>query len=112
MHAAAITFDELTWDLSWETADGRDRLPVIPAHEMAGVVVRRSPDVDSLEIGAEVFGLVPFDRDGAAAELLAIEAALVARKPRHATWAESAALALAGLTALQALVDHADVDGG
>jgi NADPH:quinone reductase-like Zn-dependent oxidoreductase len=112
VHAAAITFDELTWDLSWETTDGRDRLPVIPAHEMAGVVVRRSPDVDTLEIGAEVFGLVPFDRDGAAAELLAIEAALIARKPRHATWAESASLALAGLTALQALADHAQVTAG
>ena len=48
VHAAAITFDELTWDLSWETTDGQDRLPVIPAHEMAGVVVRRSPDVDTL----------------------------------------------------------------
>ncbi len=112
VHAAAITFDELTWDLSWETTDGRSRLPVIPAHEMSGTVVRRSPDVDTLEIGAEVFGLVPFDRDGAAAELLPIEAALVARKPRHATWAESAALSLAGLTALQALVDHAAVAAG
>ena len=112
VQAAAITFDELTWDLSWETTDGRDRLPVIPAHEMAGVVIRRSPDVDTLEIGAEVFGLVPFDRDGAAAELLAIESSLIARKPRHATWAESASLALAGLTALQALVDHAGVTAG
>ncbi len=36
VHAAGITFAELTWDLSWTTKDGRDRTPVIPAHEMSG----------------------------------------------------------------------------
>ena len=35
VHAAAITFAELAWDLSWTTRDGRDRTPVIPAHEMS-----------------------------------------------------------------------------
>jgi hypothetical protein len=29
VHAAAITFAELTWDLSWTTRDGQDRTPVI-----------------------------------------------------------------------------------
>jgi len=28
VHAAAITFAELTWDLSWTTRDGTDRTPV------------------------------------------------------------------------------------
>ena len=36
VHAAAITFAELTWDLSWTTRDGTDRTPVIPSHEMSG----------------------------------------------------------------------------
>ena len=31
VHAAAITFAELTWDLSWTTRDGTDRTPVIPS---------------------------------------------------------------------------------
>jgi hypothetical protein len=39
VHAAGITFAELTWDLSWTTKDGRDRTPVIPA--------RRRPTVTS-----------------------------------------------------------------
>jgi len=30
VHAAAITFAELSWDESWTTRDGRDRTPVIP----------------------------------------------------------------------------------
>ena len=38
VHAAAITFAELTWDESW-TRDGLDRTPVIPSHEFSGVVV-------------------------------------------------------------------------
>ena len=36
--AAAITATELTWDLSWTTRDGADRTPVIPSHEMSGIV--------------------------------------------------------------------------
>jgi hypothetical protein len=35
VHAAAITFAELTWDLSWTTREGRNRTPVIPAHSRA-----------------------------------------------------------------------------
>ena len=40
VHAAAITFAELTWDLEWTTRDGADRTPVIPSHEMSGTVGR------------------------------------------------------------------------
>jgi hypothetical protein len=38
VHAAGITFAELTWEESWTTRDGRDRTPVIPSHEVSGVV--------------------------------------------------------------------------
>ena len=38
VHAAAITFAELTWDLEWTTRDGADRTPVIPSHEMSGTI--------------------------------------------------------------------------
>ena len=38
VHAAAITFDELTWEETW-TRDGVSRTPVIPSHEVSGVVV-------------------------------------------------------------------------
>ena len=44
VHAAAITFAELTWDESW-TRDGLDRTPVIPSHEFSGVVVAHGADV-------------------------------------------------------------------
>jgi NADPH:quinone reductase-like Zn-dependent oxidoreductase len=38
VNAAAITFAELTWDLTWSTRDGVDRTPVIPSHEVSGTV--------------------------------------------------------------------------
>ena len=37
VHAAAITFDELTWPETW-TRNGVDRTPTIPSHEVSGVV--------------------------------------------------------------------------
>lgn len=111
VRAAAITFDELTWDETW-TRDGVSRTPVIPSHEVSGVVVEKGSGVTDFEPGDEVYGLIGFDREGAAAEFVAVPAADLAAKPSTASHAVAAALPLAGLTALQALVDHAAVQPG
>src|SRR5262245_10656488 len=70
VHAAAITRDELTWPI--------DRLPAIPSYEFSGVVAALGPGVGGLALGAPVFALSPFDRDGAAAEYIAVPAAVLA----------------------------------
>ncbi|OBC02308.1 NADP-dependent oxidoreductase [Mycobacterium sp. 852002-40037_SCH5390672] len=111
VHAAGITFDELTWDETW-TLDGASRVPVIPSHEVSGVVEAVAADVTDFAPGAEVYGLVSFDRDGAAADFVAVPAADLAAKPSTVSHTVAAALPLAGLTALQALVDHAAVQPG
>ncbi|UXA09308.1 NADP-dependent oxidoreductase [Mycobacterium sp. SMC-2] len=111
VHAAAITFDELTWDETW-TRDGVSRTPVIPSHEVSGVVSEVAAGVADFAPGDEVYGLVPFDRDGAAAEFVCVPAADLAARPSTVSHAVAAALPLAGLTALQALVDHAGVRAG
>ncbi|OBI88271.1 NADP-dependent oxidoreductase [Mycobacterium sp. 1245805.9] len=108
VRAAAITFDELTWDETW-TADGVSRTPVIPSHEVSGVVSEIGSGVTDFQAGDEVYGLVGFDRDGAAAEYVAVPAADLAAKPATVSHASAAALPMGGLTALQALVDHAAV---
>ena len=108
VHAAAITFDELTWDETW-LRDGVDRTPVIPSHEVSGVVTAVTEDVTDIAVGDEVYGLIRFDRDGAAAEYVAVPAAELAARPKTVSHVMSAALPLAGLTAWQALVDHAKV---
>jgi NADPH:quinone reductase-like Zn-dependent oxidoreductase len=112
VHAAAITFAELTWDLEWTTQDGKDRTPVIPSHEMSGVVAGLGAGVDGLAAGDEVVGLVDFDRDGAAAEYVVMPAANLGAKPRSLSHVAAATLPLAALTAWQALTDHAALRSG
>ncbi|MGE2814211.1 NADP-dependent oxidoreductase [Mycobacterium heidelbergense] len=111
VHAAAITFDELTWDETW-TRDGVSRTPVIPSHEVSGVVSDIGTGVGGFAPGDEVYGLIGFDRDGAAADFAAVPAAELAAKPSAVSHVVAAALPLAGLTALQALVDQAAVQPG
>ena len=111
VYAAAITFDELTWEETW-TRDGVDRTPIIPSHEVSGVVAAVGTDVTDLAVGDEVYGLIRFDRDGAAADYVCVPAADLAHRPKTVSHVVSAALPLAGLTAWQALVDHAKVREG
>ena len=110
--AAAITFAELDWDLTWQTRSGDDRTPTIPSHEMCGTVAEIGPGGNRLSVGDRVYGLIPFDHDGAAAEFVATAADDVALAPASVSDVEAAALPLAAMTAWQALVDHAKVEPG
>ncbi|MFI5976094.1 NADP-dependent oxidoreductase [Streptomyces sp. NPDC051452] len=115
VRAASVTAGELSWDATWTDSfdgTGRDRTPVIPSHEFSGVVAARTADVTDWHDGDEVYGLVPFTRDGAAAEYLTIPAALVAAKPTALTHHQAAAVPLAALTAWQALTHHAHLQTG
>ncbi len=106
VHAAAITFAELDWAESWT------HRPMIPSHEMSGVVVGRGADVTDLSDGDQVFGLIRFERLGAAAEYVTVPASDLARRPAQISHVNAAALPLAGLTAWQALHDHARLRPG
>jgi NADPH:quinone reductase-like Zn-dependent oxidoreductase len=94
VHAAAITRDELSWFT--------DRLPAIPSYELSGVT----------EAGDEVIALMPFDRDGCAAELAVVPGRLLAPKPAQLSHVEAAALPMPGLTAWQALFEHGRLKRG
>ena len=111
VHAAAITFDELTWPETW-TRDGVERTPTIPSHEVSGIVAAVGAGATDVAEGDAVYGLIRFDRDGAAAEYVTAPAADVAIRPATVGHVVSAALPLAGLTAWQALVEHAEVQAG
>lgn len=108
VHAAAITYSELGWDLTWTRKDGTDRTPIIPGHEVSGVV-EQTTGSSAFEVGDEVFGLVDFDRDGAAAQYVCVAEEGIALKPRRASHQEAAAMAMSALTAWQALRDQADI---
>ena len=116
VHAASITPTELGWPSTWEDRAGRDRRPVIPAHEVAGVVTALGYGTTGMPVGmpvgAAVYGLTDWYRDGAAAEYVAVEVRNLAPKPASLTFAEAAAVPLAGLTAWQALFDHGELSAG
>jgi NADPH:quinone reductase-like Zn-dependent oxidoreductase len=112
VHAAAVTPGELAWDETWQSADGADRTPIVPSHEFSGVIAQVGGDVSSLTPGIEVFGLIDFNHDGAAAEYVSIPHEVGVPRPARLSHVESAALPLAALTAWQALSDHARVQPG
>ncbi len=100
--AAALTRDELTWPVG--------RLPAIPSYEFSGVVA--ASQAAHLEIGREVYALSAFDRDGAAADYIAVSDLLLAPKPKALDYLQSACAPLAALTAWQALFDHGGLAKG
>jgi NADPH:quinone reductase-like Zn-dependent oxidoreductase len=98
VHAAAITRGELEWPI--------DRLPAIPCYELCGVIEETGAGVAGIAAGDKVFALIPFDRDGVAADHTVLQAELLVPSPRELGDAESAAIPLPALTAWQGLFDH------
>ena len=79
--------------------------PVIPGRDFSGSVSALGVGVADLKIGDAVFGVLDIGREGTYAEKLAIKAAIVAKKPQTLSHVEAAAVALTGLTAVNAIAD-------
>jgi NADPH:quinone reductase-like Zn-dependent oxidoreductase len=112
VHAAGITPTELDWPETWADRNGHDRTPIIPSHEVSGVVEELGHGVTHVVAGEEVYGLVPFENDGAAAEYVAVRARDLAPKPATLDHGGTAALPLSALTAWQAFTEQAHVQAG
>jgi NADPH:quinone reductase-like Zn-dependent oxidoreductase len=76
--------------------------------DLAGVVETVGADVQGCEPGDEVFGCGA----GAWAEYAVASASKLAPKPARVSFVEAAAVPVAGVTALQALRDHGQVQSG
>lgn len=90
----------------------RPKFPIVLGCDVAGVVQAVGAEVKHLAIGDDVFARLEKARMGGLAELVAADESVVAKKPARASFAEAAALPLAGLTALQALRDTAKLEPG
>ncbi len=112
VHAAGFTPGELNWPSTWKDRAGRDRGPVIPGHEVSGEVAELGMGTSGLTVGQRVFGLTDWARDGTLAEYVAVEARNLAPLPASIDYIRGAALPMAGLTAWQALFDHAGLRPG
>ncbi|MEL7061437.1 MAG: NADP-dependent oxidoreductase [Acidobacteriota bacterium] len=82
------------------------QLPFVLGSDVAGRILETSDSRPELTAGTPVFAMQPSLRGfGGYAERIAVPAEVVARMPRGVSFAEAAAMPLAGLTALQALRD-------
>jgi NADPH:quinone reductase-like Zn-dependent oxidoreductase len=112
VHAGGFTPGELDWPTTWADRAGRDRTPSVPGHELSGVVVELGYGTTGLTVGQRVFGLADWSRDGALAEYTAVEARNLAPLPADVDHVVAVAAAISGLTAWQALIDHARLRAG
>ena len=112
VHAAGFTPGELDWSSTWVDRAGRDRTPSVPGHELSGVVVELGYGTTGLNVGQRVFGLTDWTRNGSLAEYTAVEARNLAPLPADVDHTVAAALPISGLTAWQALIDHAHLTTG
>ena len=112
VHAAGITPGELDWPSTWSDRAGGDRTPSVPGHAVSGVVAELGYGTAGLTVDQRVFGLTDWSRNGALAEYVAVEARNLAPLPAGVDHAAAAAAAISGLTAWQALFDHAQLSAG
>jgi len=110
--ASGITKTELDWDETYRNSDGSDRLPSIPGHELAGIVVKVRDASADFSPGDIVYGLTPFNRNGTLAEYVAVQADFLSPLPDKIDFTKWAAVPLSGLTAWQALFKHGQLKAG
>jgi len=86
--------------------------PLIPGRDFSGSVSALGSGVGDLKIGDAVFGVLEAGKEGTYAEKIAVKAAIVAKKPQTISHVEAAAVALTGLTAVNALADTLQLKSG
>lgn len=80
--------------------------------DVAGTIAACAPGETGFAIGDRVYGLLDAERGGAYAELVVSKASLVRRMPSNLTFAEAAAVPMAGCAAWVALVELGSVRAG
>lgn len=88
------------------------RLPHVPGIDLAGTVEEVGPGVRGDLVGTAVVAFLPMSAPGAAAEHVLVPAELLAAAPTSTPLADAAVLPSSGLTAWQALVEHAGLAQG
>jgi NADPH:quinone reductase-like Zn-dependent oxidoreductase len=114
IRVAATTFNGV--DANIRAGNMRGPIPValphIPGIDVAGTVDALGEGVDRIEVDDEVIGFLPMVGDGAAAEYVVAPAEILTPAPTSIPLPDAAALPLVGLTAWQALFDHAKLTTG
>jgi NADPH:quinone reductase-like Zn-dependent oxidoreductase len=110
IHAASVNAAD--WKQRSGRSNPRTKFPGLLGRDFSGVVSALGTGVTDLAVGDEVFGVVEQIRNECYAEKVAIDPAIVAKKPSNLSHIEAAALALTGLTALVAIEDTLELQSG
>ncbi|MFI6394191.1 NADP-dependent oxidoreductase [Nonomuraea sp. NPDC050540] len=86
--------------------------PHIPNFDLSGVITAIGDGVEGWSEGDAVVAFLPMTTPGAAAEYTVVPAGILAAAPRSVDLADAAALPAVGLTAWQALYEHAALRAG
>jgi len=113
VHAAGVNpFD-------WKVREGltqemaKLKFPATLGGDFSGVVIEVGKDVTEFNVGDEVYGQAnALSGNGSYAEFTPAKDESTAIKPKSVDFAQTAALPLAGVSAYQALVDHANLQAG
>jgi NADPH:quinone reductase-like Zn-dependent oxidoreductase len=84
----------------WKARAGQypqSKFPLVLGRDFSGVVSTVGSGVEDLKTGDPVFGVCEAGQEGAYAEKVAVNAAIVAKKPDGISHVNAAALALTGL---------------
>jgi NADPH:quinone reductase-like Zn-dependent oxidoreductase len=114
LRVAATTFNGVDANIRGGNMQGPIpvELPHTPGLDVAGTVDALGEGVDSLAVGDRVIGFLSMAGDGASAEYVIAPAEVLTAAPSSVPLADAAALPTVGLTAWQALFDHAKLTAG
>jgi NADPH:quinone reductase-like Zn-dependent oxidoreductase len=114
LRVAATTFNGVDANIRGGNMQGPIpvALPHTPGIDVAGTVDALGAGVDNLAVGDQVIGFLPMAGVGAAAEYAIAPAEVLAAAPTTVPLADAAALPVVGLTAWQALFEHAKLTAG
>lgn len=108
----AASVNAADWQVRLGGYDPKSKFPYVLGRDFSGVISEVGDGVDDLAIGDEVFGVCEQQVEGAYAQRVAINAAIVAKKRPEISHVDTAALALTGLTAIITIEDTLHLKAG
>jgi NADPH:quinone reductase-like Zn-dependent oxidoreductase len=111
VHAASINAADWKFRAGEYGRHSQIKFPQIPGRDFSGVVSAVGSGAD-LKAGDAVFGVIAAGKEGTYCEKIAINAAIVAKKPDGLSHVDAAALALIGLTAVNSIEDTLKLQRG
>jgi NADPH:quinone reductase-like Zn-dependent oxidoreductase len=110
IHAASVNAAD--WKMRAGQYGAQIKLPHVPGRDFSGVVSAVGQGANDFKVGDAVFAVCEVPREGAYAEKIAIRQDIVARKPEGLSHAQTAAIGLAGLTALISIEETLKLKAG